>query len=100
MDSSILSPCYTVLYTLSYYVVNLPASKMSIHEGTTVFGTVVRAMLRPSDQRTPAMSGHFRNASIVFNANVPVIRGHMPNMDRGQYTARFCRGLLKRTLPM
>ena len=36
------------------------------------------------------MLGHFCNASIVFNyANVPVIRGHMPNMDRGQYTEHW-----------
>ena len=47
-------------------------------------------MLELDDQETPGMLGHICNASIVVSVNVPAIRGHVPNVDKGQHLVRIC----------
>ena len=69
-------------------------------------GTVVPAFNGPSDERTPAMAGHFLNDiekvsltmyGLFYHVNVPLMRGHLVNAETRRGYFGFL-SLLRRTV--
>ena len=58
----------------------------SLHSCTLLLkGCTIKPVFSgPSDEGTPAVLGHFAWHGLVFNCKHPVIRGHLPNANRGQ----------------
>ena len=50
--------------------------------------TVVPAFTGPSDERTPAMSGHFLNVRMLMS--IDPMRGHLMNADSGHNILVIC----------